>query len=103
MREAKRILGHGQSNGRGGTYKVTPSNLLTQAVYWLNWQHNAMLTAMPNDQWSAVCSERQAWNPDTRKFEEKKSDQTYIQCDRLEDGVAATVVYYYQKYGDEST
>ena len=57
---------------------LTDGDFLTVVVQELNWQHNAHISGIYNDQWSMVCAETH-----DEKF------KVTIQCDRAEDGIAA--------------
>jgi len=59
--------------------EVTPQNLLTMVVQSLNWDYSACITRILNDQWSRV---------DAESYD--GSFSTSIDCDQVEDGVAAT-------------
>ena len=71
--------------------EITRENFLTAVVTSLNWDFMAHITRISNDQWSAVSSEK--W---TSAGEEKF--KTYIQCDRVEDGIAATWLAYANRF-----
>ena len=58
--------------------EVTADNFLTEVVYSLNWDFGAHITSSDNDQWSAVTVE---------KYD--KTLRIRVECDRVEDGVAA--------------
>lgn len=77
LREVKRRLAEGSEDLMPST--VTDANLLTQVVVSLEIDFNAHITQIVTDQWSAVHAE----NYD-------KTFKTRIQCDTVEDGVAAT-------------
>lgn len=72
-----------------GLLDTDRGHLLTRVVQSLNWDFEAMITALPNDMWSAVVAEshEQTW-------------QTYVQCDELEHGVAGTWLAFYEKFPD---
>ena len=70
-------------------YKTTKEKLLTTAVYTLNWDYDAHITGIENDQWSRI---------DTATYD--KSFETHIQCDDLLDGVAFTLKAYFDRYGN---
>lgn len=72
--------------------EATPENFLTRAIYELNWRWNASITDIANDMWSAIVTVK----PEIGTSAEWS---TYIQCDRLEDGLAFTLRAYYDKYG----
>lgn len=55
------------------------SNLLDKVIFSLNWEFEAHVTGIENDQWSGVAAE--TYEP---KF------RTYVECDRVEDGIAMT-------------
>jgi hypothetical protein len=57
---------------------VTADTFLTAVVQSLNWDFDAHITSIDNDQWSAVTAE---------KYD--RSVGYYVHCDRVEDGVAA--------------
>ena len=71
---------------------TTPEDFVTRSIYELSWRWNATITGIPNDQWSAIVTERTG----------EKPWHTYIQCDRIEDGLAFTLRAYYDKYGKGS-
>jgi hypothetical protein len=58
---------------------VTDANFLDRVVQSLNWQFDARITEIGNDQWSQVTAE--AWDG---------SFKTRVDCDQVEDGIAAT-------------
>jgi len=64
---------------------VTEANLLTEVVFSLNWDFGAHITGIENDQWCAVAAETHA-----RCDDGEPEFRTYIECDRVEHGVAAT-------------
>ncbi len=59
--------------------EVTDRNFLTAVVTSLNWDFDARITQIANDQWSGVWAEAH-----DGKF------KTRIQCDEVEHGIAAT-------------
>lgn len=78
--------------------KSDSSNLLTNIVYSLEIDYKANITSIVADMWSKISSETHDFDPVT--FE--KNDPTFtteIQCDDLEDGMAATWYAYYTKFG----
>jgi hypothetical protein len=67
-------LGSDELQGR----PVGAENFLTAVVQSLNWDFDAHITRIDNDQWSAVTAETY-----------DGSSGYYVHCDRVEDGVAA--------------
>lgn len=63
----------------------SPEELVTYAVYTLNDEHSAQITGIVADQWAAVLA-----NKNNGSFE------TFVQCDRVEDGVARTLQLFVQ-------
>jgi len=59
--------------------QVENSNLLTMVVTSLNWDFDARITQIANDQWSGVWAETY-----------KGDFKTRIECDLVEHGIAAT-------------
>jgi len=70
---------------------VAKEDLLTWAVYALNWGYGASITGIDNDQWSAISTET---------YGKEDKFQTYIQCDDVLDGIAFTIKAYYDKFGE---
>lgn len=60
-----------------GRLKCTPESLLTHVVMDLAWGFEAAITGLHADQWFGVAAQG-------------KEMSTFIQCDRVEHGVAAT-------------
>ncbi len=80
--------------------KSDSSNLLSNIVYSLEIDYKANITSIVADMWSKISSETHDFDPVT--FE--KIDPTFtteIQCDDLEDGMAATWYAYYTKFGEK--
>jgi hypothetical protein len=71
MTEVRRRLPHSEL--------VTDANFVGRVVESLNWEFDARITEIANDQWSRVSAE--AWDG---------SFKTMIDCDQVEDGIAAT-------------
>lgn len=57
--------------------KCTPEDMLSAVVFDLAWEHEAAITGLHADQWAGVAAQGQDMS-------------TFIQCDRVEHGVAAT-------------
>lgn len=57
---------------------VTMDNFVTAVVHSLNWDHNAHIARIDNDQWSAVTVDK-----------DDHSLRLRVECDRVEDGIAA--------------
>lgn len=93
MEEVLRIANEGRPEG--SRHETTRENLLSFVVYALEWRYSAYISGIHCDQWAAVSSQTYAFG------EEKPEVSTYIQCDKVEDGVAATFLYYYQRFGEE--
>ena len=74
--------------------------LLSQVVYGLEWNFKqdvvARIEGIGCDQWCAVSSSAMKYNEEKGKYEEL--DSAFIQCDRVEDGIAFTYKYYHDKY-----
>jgi hypothetical protein len=83
MAEVRRRLPQAES--------VTDANFLSRVVESLNWQFNARITCIANDQWSQVTAE--AWDG---------SFTTIIDCDQVEDGIAATWKAFANRHGKVS-
>lgn len=71
-------------NERGSAETATDANLLTHVVVSLNWDYGAEITGIHNDMWSRVTAE--TWHPDHK---EKRWLRVSVECDDVEDGVAA--------------
>jgi hypothetical protein len=61
--------------------KVDASNMLTAVVISLNWDYNASITTIANDQWSMVVA--------TRYPHANDPYEVVVMCDNVEDGIAA--------------
>ena len=83
--EANRILGP----------KTTPESFLSHAVYVLEWAYRAEITGIACDQWCLVSAS--TYDRDVKP----PAFSTGIECDAVEDGIAATIVAFYQRYGDK--
>jgi hypothetical protein len=58
-----------------------PDNLfLTFVITDLQWDHQAYISAIHNDQWTAITAET---------YSEENPYKVYAQCDNVEDGIAA--------------
>lgn len=66
-----------------GRVEVTDVNFLSAIVSDLHWHWGVSITGIPHDQWSAI---------ETETYDGKV--KTWIQCDRVEDGIAATWKFY---------
>lgn len=77
-------------NGELAPKPTTRENLLTHVVYKLSWDYHAHITRIVNDQWSRVDSEGHFGDDDFK---------TFIQCDRVEDGIALTLRAWYDRFG----
>lgn len=73
---------------------ASDGDLLTRIVISLNWDYNAGITQIANDQWSAITAE--SWfeagddgGDDEEGIPRRKRLHVYMQCDRLEHGLAA--------------
>jgi hypothetical protein len=73
----------------------TGENLVSRIVMDLAWSYHADITGIYADQWFGVTSEAQC-----RKGEEPEFS-TFVQCDMVEDGMAATWAAWREKYGEE--
>lgn len=72
---------------------VTRENLLTAVVTSLHWDFaGASIEGIANDQWSGVAAEQTEYNPKTETFD--VVFRTWIECDRVEDGIAYTWLVY---------
>lgn len=78
MEEVKRML-----LTKGNVISVNEKNLLSHVVYELNWEHNAYIDNIGCDQWALVTA---------KTYYDKDPYTVSVQCDDVEDGVAA--VYY---------
>lgn len=77
-----------------------PSTLLTDVVYTLDGSYSASITGIRSDMWAVISTATY----DTFKKGKHKGEPrftTYIQCDRVEDGLVATLKAYYDKFGDQ--
>jgi hypothetical protein len=81
-----------------GLLDANASNLLTKVVYSLEWDYMAKITSIDCDMWSAISSKTRDMTPDLKE-QDPPLFTTYIQCDDLEHGVAATWLAYYEKFG----
>lgn len=77
---------------------VDDSNMLTEVVFSLNWDFGAHISDIPNDQWSAVVAETYAKADDG-----EPEFSTYIECDRVEHGVAATWKAFADRFPEKLT
>jgi hypothetical protein len=75
--EVKRRLSEGSPNQ--GPHLVDDTNLVSEVVWSLNWDFGAGITRIGSDQWFGIWAAT-----------EDGSFKTFIQCDSLEDGFAAT-------------
>lgn len=82
------------TNGTIEARPVARENFLSHVVSYLNWQYNASITGIANDQWSRIDSETYREPGD-----EKPVFRTGIQCDSVEDGLAFTLKAYYDEFG----
>jgi hypothetical protein len=76
---------------------VPRDQLVTAVVVSLNWDFDAMITGIPNDMWSAV-------NTECHAYENKEyvlKFKTRIECDLIEDGIAATWKLYADKFPEK--
>jgi hypothetical protein len=80
--------------------KANSSNLLSNIIYSLQFSYNARITSIHADMWSLINSETYDYNPVTLQKKEPLFT-TEIQCDDLEDGMAATWYAYYKKFGEK--
>lgn len=55
-------------------------DFLTVVVFSLNWDFDAYINGIFNDQWSAVSA---------KTYDEESPFTAYVQCDEVEDGIAA--------------
>jgi len=81
MAEVRRRLPRAES--------VTDATFVSRVVESLNWQFDARITCIANDQWSQVTAE--AWDG---------SFTTIIDCDQVEDGIAATWKAFADHHGE---
>jgi hypothetical protein len=59
----------------------TPDNLLLSLIVAdLHWEHDAYISEIHNDQWTAITA---------KTYDEGKPYTVYAQCDNVEDGIAA--------------
>jgi len=65
---------------------ATDATFLTCVVQWLWWEHSAEITGLYTDQWSAVKAEVTCGD--------LKGRGCYVECDLVEDGLAAAVVWF---------
>lgn len=85
-REVRRLLSPGSSELV--PRPVTRGNFLTMVVSSLNWDFNAHIAEIINDQWSMVIAE--SWDRES-PFEAR------VQCDEAEDGIAAAWYAFWLK------
>lgn len=76
---------------------VGPENLLSSVVVSLNWDYGAHITGIGNDMWSGVYAE--TYNKDD---EGNPVFSTFIQCDFVEHGIAATWKAFADKFPEGS-
>lgn len=84
--QAEELMAEVRSRLAAGSEELTPVQeeyldkyFVTAVVTSLNWDYNASITRIGNDQWSVVLAE----NYD-------QSFKTRVQCDLIEHGIAAT-------------
>jgi hypothetical protein len=75
--EVKRLLAAGSPNQ--GPHPVDDANFVSEVVWSLNWDFGAQITEIASDQWFGIWAAA-----------DDGSFKTFIQCDALEDGFAAT-------------
>lgn len=73
----KRLLAAGSPNQ--GPHLVDDANFVSEVVWSLNWDYGAQITQIGSDQWFGIWAAT-----------DDGSFKTFIQCDSLEDGFAAT-------------
>jgi hypothetical protein len=75
--------------------RTSREDIVNSVVFGLNWKLKdawAYITRIYNDQWSAVVAEG-------KKYDTEEVYRTYIQCDRVEDGFAATWIAMKRHFG----
>lgn len=90
--EARRLLAHPR-------HPTTDGNLLSKVVYGLTghlFEAYAIIEQIDCDQWAAVSAV--GWKDGTKAVD-PDSFRTWIQCDEVEDGIAATYLAMAQHFG----
>ena len=77
------------------------SNLVTRVVYSLNWDFEVEILGIPCDMWSAIISAPFGTVLSDEQPYRRSDNVAYIQCDSIEDGFAATWLYWYEKFEKE--
>ncbi len=77
------------------------SDLLTKVILALEFNYNANITSIASDMWSGIRSQTEDYDMAKRARIEPPIFSTYIQCDKLEYGIAATWLAYYEKFGEQ--
>jgi hypothetical protein len=62
---------------------------VTWCIHQLNWEYNTYITMMASDMWCGI----QAESP---------TERIYIECDRIEDGLAEIIVYLQEQKDNAS-
>ena len=62
----------------------------TAAVYWLNWRHDAYIHRIACDAWAGVWV--RTYGRDTAG-EDEDMLEIVVQCDDVEDGIAAIIIW----------
>jgi hypothetical protein len=65
------------------------SNVITNIIYSLSWDYQGHITSIATDMWSGITAETYS-----------KEFKVYMQCDRIEHGLAAIWKAFYDKYGE---
>jgi hypothetical protein len=76
---------------------ATPEDLLTHVVTSLNWDYSAHITGIANDQWSGVSAE--TYSVSYPRDDEAPRLKVYVQCDRIEDGIARVWKFFADELG----